>query len=210
MATGGTYGTNSTYGVPLAPSNSPPPGPLWYTHNVLFGALSGVSGDPPFALFTCIWTIWSVGWNSLMAAHAVPRIVRILKGGRHCKDLANALATCLLPHVVVGIIMPLVMSAGLLGCAIGIVIPYGFAFRRAWREEIGSSDAPHDSRRSAAATLQTTAADAQDDPRHPSPTCVVCLWCSRTCWRAWSGGRRGGRCGGWDKGVASSPHEPQP
>ena len=146
MATGGTYGTNSTYGVPLAPSNSPPPGPLWYTHNVLFGALSGVSGDPPFALFTCIWTIWSVGWNSLMAAHAVPRIVRILKGGRHCKDLANALATCLLPHVVVGIIMPLVMS-GLLGCAIGIVIPYGFAFRRAWREEIGSSDAPHDSRR---------------------------------------------------------------
>ena len=96
-------------------------------------------------MITLAFSLFFLCWNGVVAQQTVPRFVHFLRGGRHCKDLAVALARCLIPHVPIGIILP-VMMGGLLGSVIAIVIPYAFAFRRAWRahdlsSSVSSSDA---------------------------------------------------------------------
>ena len=65
--------------------------------------------------------------------------MQFLKGpDRTCKDLAKALANCLIPHVAIGLFLP-IMLGGLVGITIAIVIPYAVTFRRAWRDLIPPS-----------------------------------------------------------------------
>ena len=117
-------------------------------------------------MITLAFSLFFLCWNGVVAQQTVPRFVHFLRGGRHCMDLAGALARCLIPHVPIGIILP-VMMGGLLGSAIAIAIPYAVAFRRAWRaHDLSSSDAVGAAADASQHPLPAVAANHNDDEKH--------------------------------------------